>query len=132
MLFVFLMIRRPPRSTRTDTLFPYTTRFRSCNSASLTPTARGSRSGGLLREIEDHLYGGKESADFRRFDELHLIGGKPRAGGQPLRLPERGFLPFAVLPPTHTERTHGRRHGRTNCNARVYSNKLKKKKKQKN
>src|SRR3546814_6794153 len=30
MLFVFfLMIRRPPRSTRTDTLFPYTTLFRS-------------------------------------------------------------------------------------------------------
>src|SRR3546814_11210571 len=28
MLF-FLMIRRPPRSTRTDTLFPYTTLFRS-------------------------------------------------------------------------------------------------------
>src|SRR3546814_10036664 len=29
-LFVFfLMIRRPPRSTRTDTLFPYTTLFRS-------------------------------------------------------------------------------------------------------
>src|SRR3546814_12055406 len=29
-LFFFLMIRRPPRSTRTDTLFPYTTLFRSC------------------------------------------------------------------------------------------------------
>src|SRR3546814_1016602 len=28
--FFFLMIRRPPRSTRTDTLFPYTTLFRSC------------------------------------------------------------------------------------------------------
>src|SRR3546814_14597196 len=28
-LFFFLMIRRPPRSTRTDTLFPYTTLFRS-------------------------------------------------------------------------------------------------------
>src|SRR3546814_2379656 len=25
----FLMIRRPPKSTRTDTLFPYTTLFRS-------------------------------------------------------------------------------------------------------
>src|SRR3546814_4932018 len=25
------MIRRPPRSTRTDTLFPYTTLFRSCD-----------------------------------------------------------------------------------------------------
>src|SRR3546814_12275753 len=29
MLFFFLMIRRPPRSTRTDTLFPYTTLFRA-------------------------------------------------------------------------------------------------------
>src|SRR3546814_14320766 len=27
--FCFVMIRRPPRSTRTDTLFPYTTLFRS-------------------------------------------------------------------------------------------------------
>src|SRR3546814_18381657 len=27
--FFCLMIRRPPRSTRTDTLFPYTTLFRS-------------------------------------------------------------------------------------------------------
>src|SRR3546814_15740606 len=33
------MIRRPPRSTRTDTLFPYTTLFRSCrNRASVNPT----------------------------------------------------------------------------------------------
>src|SRR3546814_18594734 len=31
MVYVFfcLMIRRPPRTTRTDTLFPYTTLFRS-------------------------------------------------------------------------------------------------------
>src|SRR3546814_11185861 len=29
LLIFFLMIRRPPRSTRTDTLFPYTTLFRS-------------------------------------------------------------------------------------------------------
>src|SRR3546814_9160696 len=28
-LIFFLMIRRPPKSTRTDTLFPYTTLFRS-------------------------------------------------------------------------------------------------------
>src|SRR3546814_16851360 len=32
----FLMIRRPPRSTRTDTLFPYTTLFRS----GILPTIR--------------------------------------------------------------------------------------------
>src|SRR3546814_677997 len=29
LIIFFLMIRRPPRSTRTDTLFPYTTLFRS-------------------------------------------------------------------------------------------------------
>src|SRR3546814_1181338 len=31
--FFFLMIRRPPRSTRTDTLFPYPTLFRSQTAA---------------------------------------------------------------------------------------------------
>src|SRR3546814_18193322 len=33
MFFFFVMIRRPPRSTRTDTLCPYTTLFRSCFAA---------------------------------------------------------------------------------------------------
>src|SRR3546814_4188667 len=33
MSVLFLMIRRPPRSTRTDTLFPYTTLFRSADAA---------------------------------------------------------------------------------------------------
>src|SRR3546814_6886706 len=49
-LFFFLMIRRPPRSTRTDTLFPYTTLFRSekgriehvRNSGEAIPQAPGS------------------------------------------------------------------------------------------
>src|SRR3546814_17419052 len=35
--FFFLMIRRPPISTRTDTLFPYTTLFRSCYSFQIEP-----------------------------------------------------------------------------------------------
>src|SRR3546814_4065008 len=34
------MLRRPPRSTRTDTLFPYTTLFRSCS-----PTSAAARWG---------------------------------------------------------------------------------------
>src|SRR3546814_12865472 len=38
--FFFLMIRRPPRSTRTDTLFPSTTLFRS---------HAGDRAAGLFR-----------------------------------------------------------------------------------
>src|SRR3546814_16236932 len=36
-VFVFLMIRRRPRSTRTDTLFPYTTFFRSPFSVAQVP-----------------------------------------------------------------------------------------------
>src|SRR3546814_7244672 len=35
------MIRRPPRSTRTDTLFPYTTLFRSCRGARDRPRGCG-------------------------------------------------------------------------------------------
>src|SRR3546814_11230113 len=44
MSIFFLRIRRPPRSTRTDTLFPYTTLFRSPKDPTLfeqdTPFAR--------------------------------------------------------------------------------------------
>src|SRR3546814_15253655 len=43
-LFFFLRIRRPPRSTRTDTLFPYTTLFRS--------TARVRMGAGKVIDIE--------------------------------------------------------------------------------
>src|SRR3546814_9693448 len=35
-VFFFLMLRRPPRSTRTDTLFPYTTLFRSLDERQLS------------------------------------------------------------------------------------------------
>src|SRR3546814_14562478 len=40
-LFFFLRIRRPPRSTRTDTLFPYTTLFRSATVALLDAVGAG-------------------------------------------------------------------------------------------
>src|SRR3546814_15885189 len=42
------MIRRPPRSTRTDTLFPYTTLFRSCGD----PAERGEARS--VRPVERH------------------------------------------------------------------------------
>src|SRR3546814_1587082 len=41
MCFFFLMIRRPPRSTRTYTLFPYTTLFRSDRLRQPPPSAAG-------------------------------------------------------------------------------------------
>src|SRR3546814_10868148 len=43
------MIRRPPRSTRTDTLFPYTTLFRSKAASCLIKTASASWSATLPR-----------------------------------------------------------------------------------
>src|SRR3546814_7745751 len=67
MFFVFLMIRRPPRSTRTDTLFPYTTLFRSrClhrdYSRRQKRTAMGSsRSVQLLRSCRAPLLTGSPS-----------------------------------------------------------------------
>src|SRR3546814_9050564 len=45
---LFLMIRRPPRSTRTDTLFPYTTLFRSRCRARADGAASQSCSGNTI------------------------------------------------------------------------------------
>src|SRR3546814_12318915 len=45
LFFFFLMIRRPPRSTRTDTLFPYTTLFRSAVRAAALRGVRSSAPG---------------------------------------------------------------------------------------
>src|SRR3546814_4553064 len=49
---MLLMIRRPPRSTRTDTLFPYTTLFRSnfAHEVGAVPTADA-----RAREVFEHL-----------------------------------------------------------------------------
>src|SRR3546814_16323482 len=52
-VFFFLMIRRPPRSTRTDTLLPYTTLFRS-RAASLPDVARSPRQQNRVVEVEQH------------------------------------------------------------------------------
>src|SRR3546814_5959027 len=58
---LFLMIRRPPRSTRTDTLFPYTTLFRSlrrhARRACPDPGSCPDRAAGLLLNLS-LAYGG--------------------------------------------------------------------------
>src|SRR3546814_6582037 len=50
-LIFLLMIRRPPRSTRTDTLFPYTTLFRSATSAA-TPDLRSRPRAAVASDVE--------------------------------------------------------------------------------
>src|SRR3546814_18257452 len=57
--FCFLMIRRPPRSTRMDTLFPYTTLFRSPAPTPPVPSRESGRRApphscwGLYRTVQD-------------------------------------------------------------------------------
>src|SRR3546814_17609265 len=57
----FLMIRRPPRSTRTDTLFPYTTLFRSRASAAVQRAEAGGTRGGSARGARAALEEGRRA-----------------------------------------------------------------------
>src|SRR3546814_16515783 len=50
--FFCLMIRRPPRSTRTDTLFPYTTLFRSAAKVEHRQIVIGIQRKGLLVRVD--------------------------------------------------------------------------------
>src|SRR3546814_20648497 len=49
--YFFLMIRRPPRSTRTDTLFPYTTLFRSEEDSAEPVVRKGPAAHGAVAEF---------------------------------------------------------------------------------
>src|SRR3546814_2484337 len=62
LFFFFLMIRRPPRSTRTDTLFPYTTLFRSLG-----------ESHGLAAEAADLLQPLDAVRDHAGYRAIHFI-----------------------------------------------------------
>src|SRR3546814_11366892 len=54
----FLMIRRPPRSTRTDTLFPYTTLFRSGCAGGARGSGPAARRGAARRAVPAPCGGG--------------------------------------------------------------------------
>src|SRR3546814_13552722 len=62
------MIRRPPRSTRTDTLFPYTTLFRS--------------SGGCCEMVVEHAHGLRQRRGPNAKSSLHKAHLAPDAGLQ--------------------------------------------------
>src|SRR3546814_4670360 len=89
--FFFLMIRRPPRSTRTDTLFPYTTLFRS--TAGKTPP--------LWPKIPDDLTERKLAGAMGDYWASFARSGRPQAKGQP-DWPDysdnAGFLHIAEAP----------------------------------
>src|SRR3546814_15448368 len=116
------MVRRPPRSTRTDTLFPYTTLFRSPRGTPLQPwrsppTSEAvaapppSRPDPLASERASlvSLRGGKGSGILLRTprigrQDLRLGKGKHRAAQ---RFTATGALSWTTSPPPtqHAERT---------------------------
>src|SRR3546814_20836431 len=63
------MIRRPPRSTRTDTLFPYTTLFRSPQEECR----------GAVRDPEPRRHHGKQhrARDHRKLPAAHIAAQRP-------------------------------------------------------
>src|SRR3546814_6884174 len=86
-VFFFLMIRRPPRSTRTDTLFPYTTLFRSIH-AVRSPRNRCDSSAHRGRKAADRLRGhrkigsrgGKARSDLLQSWNVRLLSQCRRGG----------------------------------------------------
>src|SRR3546814_12167421 len=69
------MIRRPPRSTRTDTLFPYTTLFRSGVGIVVHPLSNAPARIGARREASD-IAGMRQVAQARQSQR----SGHPRRG----------------------------------------------------
>src|SRR3546814_6084026 len=87
-IFFFLRIRRPPRSTRTDTLLPYTTLFRSRRDARLLRAGAagavgpgsGAPTGALFAVRPDDPREGRSVGAGR--PRLHLrVPGVPASGG---------------------------------------------------
>src|SRR3546814_3294841 len=80
------MIRRPPRSTRTDTLFPYTTLFRSTREGGKRPRVR---SQGSADERQNRAARAERARSRRSADAA-------RDGGKAARQPERSRRPDPV------------------------------------
>src|SRR3546814_15870527 len=91
------MIRRPPRSTRTDTLFPYTTLFRSTLAATWFHPPASRQIGQPVPEIgtEAARLTGAVLEARSEGRKAPPLGGFAPAGSRPAAAPER----FAILPP---------------------------------
>src|SRR3546814_18882103 len=103
-LLFFLMIRLPPRSTRTDTLLPYTTLFRA-----LPPPAP------LPGQALDDGRSGSGAADGRRDRRALLLRAARLGAGSRSRRRDRRARPGDR---TAAEPGSSRKIGRTSCRER--------------
>src|SRR3546814_3448075 len=90
-IFFFLMIRRPPRSTRTDTLFPYTTLFRSNRESSCAPCDRqrgGETAGAAHRDIDPEHAAAERLHATRPMPRPTAVGRRPGTGADHWRRSE--------------------------------------------
>src|SRR3546814_15366183 len=98
------MKRRPPRSTRTDTLFPYTTLFRS-------------QQGGEDDDEQRPEIGDQAGLDRRRVAQRHeveeVVAEQPADPGQPdrRRMAEIGRRPLAAYQPFRDAQREGDAEG---------------------
>src|SRR3546814_6801909 len=93
------MIRRPPRSTRTDTLFPYTTLFRARDAAEVVGVL-----GAAVRTVEDRRRGGPlrrpVAESGLRIDRVHgpsVYGTSPRSEEHTSELQSLMRISYAVF-----------------------------------
>src|SRR3546814_14885244 len=98
----FFMIRRPPRSTRTDTLFPYTSLFRSDEPAGATFGERDAAARGLLGV--DHATRGLD--EFSGKDGIHASAPPRPAEREIKRRQPRLAPPSGLLLPDESHRVH--------------------------
>src|SRR3546814_11865392 len=110
-LVYFLMIRRPPRSTRTDTLVPYTTLFRSSAKAAIESrnivcsSVRLKSIASVVRAFEDHR-NALAKADAHRHECMAAAPGDKLASGSKRdprarhaeRVPDRERAAISVHP----------------------------------
>src|SRR3546814_289620 len=80
LFFFFLMIRRPPRSTRTDTLFPYTTLFRSFSPPGRNPGQASADMPSRQRQVVEHFGRCLRPRQFSRGAAMLAGGGAPPFG----------------------------------------------------
>src|SRR3546814_17299247 len=122
MLFVFfLMIRRPPRSTRTDTLFPYTTLFRSVIDAAVVAfgvvarvPAQQRQQPALLRAPDDAVAGELGDEFGEQADDVDAHGWWSRDWGMGTGESKRPNLTGEREPTSRLKRTGGD-EGRAFC-----------------